>query len=478
MRGKDISLTVLAGTESVRVIRVVGENGGEELWDVGLVGEVRGVYDGEVIGGIRCSVLGGGRYEIVFPALGAGRYLFVVDGVNYAGEKERLIEGYVGYEEPRLVDTGVYETEEPEIVMALDKGVRRAFISRSTLFEKYANEAGEALEKLGELDDKLEKAEILSEGINEKISELVIPDGETGTWVVGGQDTGKPWKGERGRDGTSIRRIEVGSVAELPSNGNGGEYYYIRGARMRVKTLAAGESVYVYVKESMGYPASCGLYLDGKAVDVGGFGPLEDWVYFINQDFGGWLVSAELVNEQYIKLTNVVDYSWGVSIQSNYSDDFCLLDGIVYDVYTWIESKGVGSWVKLNEATDFPALPDATYNSIGGVQILNTIDDIGVEAYKVPSKQAIRSYVAKQIKTCVQPSDLEGYVTKEGVNDALQEGILNDYASKEYVQEQVSAANRGFIESAFGNKIVELSETEYSLLDSYEEGTYYFTFAD
>ena len=127
---------------------------------------------------------------------------------------------------------------------------------------------------------------------------------------------------------------------------------------------------------------------------------------------------------------------------------------------------------------DFPAIPDATYNSVGGVQILNTIDDIGVEAYKVPSKQAIRSYVAKQIKTCVQPADLDAYVTKDGINEALQEGVLDNYASKEYVQEQVSAASRGFVESAFGNKIVELSETEYSLLDSYEKGTYYFTFAD
>ena len=291
MRGKDINLTVTAGVEHVREIKAVKENG--EVWPIENIA-VRGLlWDmrmDEVVGEIECRVTEDGKIEVKYPAMGIGRYIFVIDGESEDGQLERIIEGYIGYEEPRMVEEG---EEGEEMIVYIGKEKRKVLFGRNSgwtgLFnktieaEKRANEASERVEAhINDAVALIKQAELFLKSFNEALQEAlevrnnylyiggkntghylrgedgVTPHiGSDGYWYIGERNTGERAKGEdgltpyitsdgywaigsiktktlaRGRDGidgVAVRRILVSSVEEIPQSGetcNGGYYYYV-----------------------------------------------------------------------------------------------------------------------------------------------------------------------------------------------------------------------------------------------------------
>lgn len=292
MRGKDINLTVLAGVEAERAVRFVREDG--SLWpleNVAVSGEIWDMEMAEVLGEIECKVTEDGRIELTYPAMGLGRYVFVVDGQGDDGEKERLMEGYIGYEEPRMLEAGEYVEE---MVVMVRGDVRKVLFGRNTAWEglyeetiKAKDEAEKAAEGAegakNEVLEALKGAQDFIDSFHEAVRD-VIYIGSNGNWWIGGEDTGRPSQGKngltphigadgywyvgetclerkacgedgltpyigtngnwcigaidtgvpaRGRDGIDgwkVRRILVDSYGDIPWSGetcNGGFYYYV-----------------------------------------------------------------------------------------------------------------------------------------------------------------------------------------------------------------------------------------------------------
>lgn len=292
MRGKDINLTVLAGVEAERAVRFVREDGSDwPLENVAVSGEIWDMEMGEVLGEIECKVTEDGRIVLTYPAMGLGRYVFAVDGQGDDGEKERLMEGYIGYEEPRMLEAGEYVEE---MVVMVRGDVRKVLFGRNTAWEglyeetiKAKDEAEEAAEGAelakNEALEALKGAQEFIDGFNEAVRNVIFI-GSNGNWWIGGEDTGRPsqgkngiaphigddgywyvgetclerkasgedgltpyiganghWcigaidtgvpaKGRDGIDGWKVRRILVDSYEDIPWSGetcNGGYYYYV-----------------------------------------------------------------------------------------------------------------------------------------------------------------------------------------------------------------------------------------------------------
>lgn len=300
MRGKDINLTVTAGVEHVREIKAVKENG--EIWPIeniavkGLLWDMR--MD-EVVGEIECRVTEDGKIEVKYPAMGIGRYIFVIDGESEDGQLERIIEGYIGYEEPRMVEEG---EEGEEMIVYIGKEKRKVLFGRNSgwtgLYNKTIEEANKAVEASNSALEALRESQEFIKSWNEAVSKAIRVDedgvlvignyytgvkiegedgktphiGENDNWWIGERDLGMPSRGEngltpsishdgywvlgdwkspvqaRGRDGidgTAVRRILIDNVSELPSEGetcNGGVYYYVPNAEGEYDVYAWLES--------------------------------------------------------------------------------------------------------------------------------------------------------------------------------------------------------------------------------------------
>lgn len=472
MRGRNVNITVMAGVESTRVVKPVGEEWGfKNVSGSGWLYDVKGE---EVVGELGVEMRGDGSMEVRFPAMGEGRYIFTVDVRNDGGEVTRVLDGYVGYDGPAVVEEALEEAEEEMILVYMRGETRRAVMAPTSAAHRYAVAAERAMAAVGDIDKKLELAEKLEASFSGKMSDFVIPSEETGTWWVGGVDSLLPWRGVDGIDGAKVTRIEVDSVENLPESGetcNGGYYYYVNGRKSNV-TLGVGEKIYVYVQDS----GHGDLVINGVALNVEGYTRLRQWADAINRNYAG-VLEAQVVDESHLELVNISAVEQGLATYRTVYADIYLQDWCGYEVYGWVVRLGVGRWVQVGMDNEIDSLNEATLNRIGGVVLQNTMTDAGRPDYYLPTRAAVREYVDGELAKCAKTETLTDYVSKEELE---AEGYLKPDAVTHLVTE--AEVDSKLAESLSGvalkSDFVVLSETEYNLLPEVAEGVFYFTYAD
>lgn len=471
MRGKDINLTVLAGMSHVREIKALTESG--ETWpieNVSVAGELWDVRMDGVIARLECRVTEEGIIEVRFPEMEAGRYIFAVDGVSDDGQIERIIEGYIGYEGPEMAKEVINEVERgTELQVYIGKEVRRALFGRNKAWEEKYRLTQEVAEQLNEVDSKLERAERLNEEFDNKLRDFVVPNESTETWHVGGRDTGKPYKGEDGVDGRTMNRTIVSGLENLPAKGDKGTYYYVDGHIDFFTASKAGEVVYMEI-ESM--DDLTGVFINGEQLIKGG-NTLEALANFINVRYESF--TAEVASDKALKMTateqGVTLYSW--------NGDVTTRRWLGYQVYLYMLVIGIWEWVNIDKANDLLNAVPATTSKAGVVRLDSTVTDY---TDRVPTSHAVSTHVRHYFNQCVvqsQLDDAKAEVLREvEERDYVKQADLPDFVTDAELQEAIAREHSGLVSSAFGKKIVELSETEYSLLENPDEDTYYLTFAD
>ena len=424
MRGKDINLTVTAGVPHVRLVRVYDENG--EAWPIENIGVVGRIWDmkmeGEV-GEVKCGVTKDGEIEVVYPALGLGRYIFAIDGVSDDGGVERIIEGYIGYEEPsvkEIEDIGEY------MYIVLDGERRQALFARNEawrgLYHKTVEAMGGAMEAKEETMRQLEAAQAFIESFNEAISKAIYVDesgewvvgeyhtgvravgrdGETpkigvngnwwagnedlgvkargesgltpyigadGNWCIGEKNTGVLARGRDGVDGGSVRRILVDMVEDIPQSGEtctGGYYYYV--ALGGTRTVAIG---WVRLSSGGGVFKVAGVKIEA--------GSVEEAVSKLWEVESVTNVYAEQdpTDELKINLTSLEAGVAGNRITLETDDSRVELSGAhltggqilnptSWEMYAWLEGQGDidGEWVKVGEVSDIATTKTFGYTKL------------------------------------------------------------------------------------------------------------------
>ncbi len=422
MKGKDINLTVTVGKPAVRVIRAYTE-GGEILpiENITVSGEVWDIKMEEKMGEIGCKVTEGGEIELTYPGLGLGRYVFMVDGVSDDGERERMIEGYIGYEEPRYIQE---EWDGEAMLVVIGKERRKVLFGRNKAWQGMYNETIEAKEEAErakeEVIDKLRAAEAFMAGFKQAVSEVIRidedgvmvigdywtgvrvkgKDGETpyigvdGYWYAGGQNLGKKAQGEDGItpsitadgywaigdkkttvlaagrdgiDGTSVRRILVDEYAKIPQEGdtcNGGYLYYVALGGMR--TVATGWIKLIYGDGTFAING-----IDFRVSSVA------DAVQQIN-DNEATGVYADEGADNIIYLSSLEAGVAGNRISLECNDVTVTRSGKTltggeiinptsWEMYAWLEGQGDidGEWVKVGEVSDIATRTIYGYTKLG-----------------------------------------------------------------------------------------------------------------
>lgn len=471
MRGRNINLTVTAGVESTRVVKPVGEGWG--FVNVSGRGWLFDVKGEEVVAEMGVSMRGDGAMEVVFPAMGEGRYGFIVDVRNDAGEVTRVLDGYVGYDGPDVVDEGLKEEEEPTILVYMDGEQRRAVMAPTSAAQRYAEEARKAMVAVGDIDKKLELAEQLESSFSGKMSNFVVPSEETGTWWVGGVDSLLPWEGVDGVDGAKVKRIEIDSTDKLPESGetcNGGYYYYVTG-RQSSAALEVGQTIYVYAED----PGYEGLLINDLLLGNHYETSLHGWVRIINTAYDG-VLRAEYADERHIKLTNIGSTVVSLHTYRDTYHDLYLKAWWGYKMYGWVERLGVGRWVEIGVVQESTLINEATLSRIGGVVLTNSLLGSN-ESYVLPTKEATRAYIDSEVSRCAKKSALTELVRKDELEAAgyLKPDDVAGYVTEGQVDSKLDDRLSGV---ALKSGFVVMSETEYNLLPEPAKGVFYFTYAD
>lgn len=243
MRGRDINIDIDGGRSETLLIKPMAGKG--EAWGlsgVTLVGSLRDIKTDTEVGELDCTVTEEGRALISFPAKEVGQYVFAVDMSGKDGESTRLIEGYVTWGAPKAVITDSEESEEQCLLVYVNGKRRRAVWAWSKEAErmyeaakeaaKQAQEAAEAAKNAAdsakdsadsvdgkEVLDDLDVIEDRIDAIKLDLRSAIVPNTDTNTWWIAGEDTHVQVTGDRGRDGldgTTIRRVLLGEGEELP----------------------------------------------------------------------------------------------------------------------------------------------------------------------------------------------------------------------------------------------------------------------
>lgn len=441
MRGKDINLTVTVGKPAVRVIRAYTEGG--EVWpieNIAVSGEVWDIKMEEKVGEIGCRITENGEIELTYPELGLGRYVFMVDGVSDDGERERIIEGYIGYEEPRYIQE---EWTGETMMVVVGKERRKVLFGRNKAWEGMYNETiearNEANEAKNEVIEKLIAAEDFMAGFRRAVSEviridesgvLVIGDywtgvhvkgvdghtpyiGADGYWYTNGQSLGKKAQGEDGLtptitvdgywaignkktsvraegrdgiDGTSVRRILVDMVEKIPQEGetcNGGYLYYV--ALGGTRTVATG---WVKIQSGGG-----GVFkVAGIEISASSAQDAVDKLALVEYETN---VYAELdyTDPTMIRLTAFEAGVAGNRITLETSDSRVTLSGNTltggqilnptsWEMYAWLEGQGdiKGEWVKVGEKSDIATRTVYGYTKLGSDMTIEDGAPVGKDA--------------------------------------------------------------------------------------------------
>ena len=280
--GKNVNLTLEEGKETRFRLRMWSKDAEWSGEGLTFVGEVRDVVTGIAVGDILVEWSGMNRLLLVFPALGLGRYVFVVDASGDTGQSVRLLDGYVSYGQQESVKIGDdFEEADRTLNVMVSGEVRRVMFGRSSVAEDAADRAenayGEAVETIKRAEEETGKLIEAADRLNESISGSI---GLSDRWtlVIGGIDTGFVMKGEAGKapvigtdgywyqwddgqqgyvrtetkaigrdgvDGDKFRYVMLGSVDELESVA---ERYGV----LYIVPTESGNAAYAWVEHSDG----------------------------------------------------------------------------------------------------------------------------------------------------------------------------------------------------------------------------------
>lgn len=252
------SFTVLAGHEWSSVMRMLDEGSGEpfEGMPVTFNGFVV-TTDGAQVP-ISFSRTEGAAHTVVMaiPALPEGRWHYEVFATDETGDTLRMLWGEIeaegeSVEEDEVVDGRTFDVLVPgsagqlirlnwrksgnasaaalraEAAAAAIEGIRETATGALST-------AQQALDALEGVEDAVEEATEVKENLEKLLEdaprEFVPTIDADGYWVINGEKQPHKATGTDGVDGTTIERIVVESVSDIPTSGetcHGGVYYYV-----------------------------------------------------------------------------------------------------------------------------------------------------------------------------------------------------------------------------------------------------------
>ena len=200
--GKNVNLTLEEGKETRFRLRMWSKDAEWSGEGLTFAGEVRDVVTGIAVGDILVEWSGVNRLLLVFPALGLGRYVFVVDASGDTGQSVRLLDGYVSYGQQESVKIGDECEEADRTLNVMVSGeVRRVMFGRSSVAEDAADRAenayGEAVATIERAEEERRELIEAAEVLHESVSGALTVSKE-GTLVIGGVDSGFVLRGEDG----------------------------------------------------------------------------------------------------------------------------------------------------------------------------------------------------------------------------------------------------------------------------------------
>lgn len=243
MRGRDINIDIDAGRSETLVIKpMVSEDEAWGLSGVTVNGSLRDIKTDEEVAILECTVTEEGYAMVGFPAMSGGQYVFAVDLGGKDGGSTRLIEGYVTWGEPKAVLSEREESERQCLLVFVDGKQRRAvwaWSKEAELMYEAAKEAAETAQEAARLaqeaaknaqnsadsvdgKDVLDDLDVIEDRIDAiklDLRSTIVPNTDTNTWWIAGEDTHVQVTGDRGRDGldgTTIRRVLLGDGEDLP----------------------------------------------------------------------------------------------------------------------------------------------------------------------------------------------------------------------------------------------------------------------
>lgn len=282
--GRAWSCSFLTGRETRKVFRYVDKVSGEQVNGVGsFIGRLRDVDSGEDVAQLRCSWCENGDIEVVFPDMGVGRYVIVIDHSGLNGEITRFLDGFAGYLEPRYAIDGYLGGEDVVVTVCCGDGAHEVYALSGDLLKYSTLEAIEAMKAAEAARDAvLDKLDLAMEfvasfnkallecvqvvndylwigGVNtghklkgndgetprygsdgwwyigdERVGQARGDDGITphitsdGYWAFGNQKTNVRAAGKDGINGAAMRRVLIQSLDELPKEEERGVYYYLK----------------------------------------------------------------------------------------------------------------------------------------------------------------------------------------------------------------------------------------------------------
>jgi hypothetical protein len=282
--GREWSCSFFVNRETRRVFRYIDKRSGEAIKGVGsFVGRLLDVNNGGEVGNVRAGWLSNGDIEVIFPAMGVGRYVIVIDHVGQNGEVRRFLNGYAGYLEPGYVMKSISEGEDTVTVVCASEDEREVYALAGSAVDYSAKDAIDAADRaeaakndakaqldaciafMASFNEALRATvqvvndylwiggvntghyvkgldgatpEYRSDGYwyinNTRVGKARGDDGITphitsdGYWAIGSMKTTVRAAGRDGVDGASIRRVLIPSVADLPEQKELGVFYYIK----------------------------------------------------------------------------------------------------------------------------------------------------------------------------------------------------------------------------------------------------------
>lgn len=442
-----LNITLVAGVEKTIEVQVSALDGSfRDMSYYTYDGKAEGV-DGKVYA-LQAWVEGDSPDVVLvrFPALVEGRYRWMLTATAEDGEAASLLSGTLGVHWPQVkAEKGKVSSPNRRLVVrypdANEAGVARwEYTGWLDAAVDDAQEAGkravEAAARLSVVDDKLEQAEALKDAFNGKIHEAVIPSDITGTWVVGGVDTGKPYQGGDGKDADEIKRYVVSSVYELPVSGADGAYYYVE----KEATSATG---WVFFRESPGVHGDYLMTIAGINIYINVADANLAATINAAQDLVTAVADAD--DPRVVKLTanragaagNLIAISMGENSSKAEISGGTLTGGQDAGLvpYAWVYRNGVGQWLAVSTTAEKISAEQATIAKYGSVRLTSSVNTSYTD---VPTSNAVKVYVDSAVNKCVKATELEGYATKEEIEGLVTEEEINGLASEQYVDQAIA----------------------------------------
>lgn len=442
-----LNITLVAGVEKTIEVQVSALDGSfRDMSYYTYDGKAEGV-DGKVYA-LQAWVEGDSPDVVLvrFPALAEGRYRWMLTATAEDGEAASLLSGTLGVHWPQVkAEKGKVSSPNRRLVVrypdANEAGVARwEYTGWLDAAVDDAQEAGkravEAAARLSVVDDKLEQAEALKNAFNGKIHESVIPSATTGTWIVGGVDTGKPYQGGDGKDADEIKRYVVSSILDLPAKGNDGEYYYVENEA----TAATG---WVFFVNSPGGNGDYLMTIGGTNIYINtSDANLADT---INAAQNQVTAIADSADERVITLLankageagNSIAISLGENVSREEISGGTLTGGQDAGLvpYAWVYRNGVGQWLAVSTTAEKISAEYASISRPGSVRLTYSVN---TSYSDVPTSNAVKLYVDSAVNECVKATELEGYATKEEIEGLVTEEEINGLASEQYVDQAIA----------------------------------------